>query len=130
MGKILDIPTQRLNKRKRRHRQHTLSMPIKLGVTSVGFITVMVICFLALLYLIQANRTATFGFKIEEYDNAIAELKKEKADLELEAAKLRSTNQIKEKLEKLNMQEVDPTKVSYYETEGSLALEKGEKPIE
>jgi cell division protein FtsL len=127
MRNIVDIPKQKRNKSSRRHRQHTLKMPIKLGVTSIGFITLMIICFLALLYLIQANRTATYGFKIEEYDDAISKLKKEQSELELEAAKLRSTNQIKENLDKLNMQEVDLTKVVYYKTGGYLALEKGEE---
>ncbi|MEA3273573.1 MAG: hypothetical protein U9Q72_03215 [Patescibacteria group bacterium] len=121
MGKIIEITKQKKNIRGRRRR--TISSPIKLGVTTLGFITIMVICFLSLLYLLQANRTATCGFQIEEYDNAISKLTKEKAELELEAAKLRSTNQIKEKLETLNMREVDPTKIGYYEVGKYLALE-------
>ena len=87
MGKIIDVNRKR-NKRGRR--SHTIRPPVKLGVTSVGFITVLIICFLALLYLIQANRTATYGFRIEEYDNLISNLRKEKSELELEAAKASS----------------------------------------
>jgi hypothetical protein len=97
-----------------------LSLPFKCGTTAVGLATVLIICLLSLFYLVQANRTATYGYEIEKYDNKLSELKKERASLELEAAKLRSTNQIKENLEKINMWEVDPAKISYYEIEEKI----------
>ncbi|MBU2025813.1 MAG: hypothetical protein ABIC19_01825 [Patescibacteria group bacterium] len=125
MGKIIEIT--KYGKNKKGSRRRTINSPVRLGVTAVGFITVLIVCSLALLYLMQANKTATYGFEIEEYDNAISELKKEQDRLELEAARLRSTNQIKANLEKLNMMEVDPTKISYYEVDSQMAVKEKEK---
>ena len=122
MGKVIEVT--RYGGKRKGQRQRTMKAPIRLGVTTIGFVTVAIVSALALLYLMQANRTATYGFEIEKYDKSISELKKEKTRLELEAAKLRSTNQIKENLDKLNMQEVDPTKISYYEVEKLLAVDK------
>ena len=124
MGKIIEI--NRFGGSKKGKRKRTIKMPFKLGITSVGFATVLIVCVLALLYLVQANRTATYGYEIEKYDNMISELKKEQDRLELEAANLRSTNQIKENLEKLNMNEVDPTKVTYYQVDHYLTAKKEE----
>jgi cell division protein FtsL len=120
MGKIIDI--NKYGKKKKGLRQYTFKGNLKLGVTSVGFITILMVCMLSILYLIQTNRTVTYGFEIEKYDQEIESLREEKEKLELEAAKLRSTSQIKENLEKLNMQDIDPTKISYYEVKKYLAL--------
>lgn len=127
MGKIIEIT--KYGRDKKGFRKGNIKPSFKPGVTIIGFITITIVCLLALFYLIQTNKTATFGFEIENYDKKITGLKEERAKLELRAARLRSTNQIKEKLEKLNMQEVDPTKISYYKMRKGLALKEDEEKM-
>jgi len=120
MAKIIDVT--KYGKNKKGHRRYMFTPSLKLGVTTTGFLTVFIICLLSLLYLVQANRTATYGFEIEKYEKMIGTLKEEKEKLELEAARLRSTNKIKEEVERMNMHPVDSTKISYYEIKKHLAM--------
>jgi cell division protein FtsB len=89
------------------------------GVTTTGIATIIIIGALCFIYLMQANQTATFGYEIEKLDKKLEALKKENQVLELEGAKLRSTNKVKERLEnnEINMIDVDPKEITYYEYE-------------
>ena len=112
MAKIIEL-TQYKGK-SRKPKKYLIRPKIKIGISALGFFTVIILFFLSIMYLIQANRTATFGIEIKEYDKTIEELKKERRELELKAAKLRSTTNIKENIDNLNMIQVDRKAISYY----------------
>lgn len=122
MAKIIDIV--HYGKDKKGSRRSMFKPSVRFGLTAMGFVTVIIICLLSMLYLVQANRTATYGFEIEQYDKLITDLSEEKDRLELEAARLRSTTKIKEEVEQMNMHEVDTTKISYYDIKKYLAMEE------
>jgi cell division protein FtsL len=67
-------------------------------------ITITVFCVIALVgYLIEVNNMATKGYQIKELENRVAELKQEKADLDLQALSLQSVGNVKDKVESLGM---------------------------
>ncbi|MBD3244638.1 MAG: hypothetical protein GF335_01455 [Candidatus Moranbacteria bacterium] len=119
MGRVIEI--NKYGRNKKGFRKGMVKPRFKFGVTFAGYVTIIIIFALSLVYLMQTNRTATYGFEVKKYDQRIEELEKERQELELEAAKLRSTNRIKENLDQLNMIEVDPTKITYYEVTRNLA---------
>ncbi len=84
-------------------RQHAFMPKLQIGPATLGVITVLVILLMSLLYLIQANSTATKGFEIENEQERIKKLDSQGEKLELEMAKLRSTNQLNQMPEKLNL---------------------------
>lgn len=122
MGKIIDIT--KYGNDKQGARRSMFKPSVRFGLTAIGFVTIIIVCLLAMIYLMQANKTATYGFEIEKYDKMITDLQEEQDKLELEAARLRSTTKIKEEVEKMNMQEVDTTKISYYDMKKALAMEE------
>ncbi len=67
---------------------------VQLGPFSIGFVTIAVVSVLALLYLNQITKTSVYGYKLTELskqrDTAIAA----KQELEVEAARLQSIQQI------------------------------------
>ncbi|MBD3238867.1 MAG: hypothetical protein GF332_04500 [Candidatus Moranbacteria bacterium] len=102
-------------------RKRTIKQPMRFGVVSVGFVTILIIFILSLVYLMQANRTATYGFEIDKYNERLQELEKEREKIEIEAARLKSTNEIKSNLDKLNFLQVDQTKVAAHYITKELA---------
>jgi len=69
----------------------------------MGIITLFIILLMSLLYLIQANSTATKGYEIEKEQERIKKLESQAEKLELEMAKLRSTKELDEIPQKLNL---------------------------
>jgi len=84
-------------------RKHALLPKLTIGPATLGVITGLVILLMSLLYLIQANSTATKGFEIEKEQERIKKLDSQGEKLELEMARLRSTNQLNEAPQKLNL---------------------------
>ncbi len=67
---------------------------VKLGPASVGFLTVAAICTLALLYLNQITKTSVYGYRLTELTRQRDTVLAEKQDLEVQAARLQSIQQI------------------------------------
>lgn len=81
------------------------------GPVSLKFITIVIITLLSLLYLAQANRSATKGYAIKELEEEKIELEEDIEALEVEASRQRSLKEIEAKTQDLGMVEVD--KVEY-----------------
>lgn len=99
---------------------------IKIGPTTMGVITVVIILLMSLLYLIQANSTATKGYEIEKEQEKIRKLESQAEKLELEMAKLRSTKELNSIPEKLNLKPLpefseENQRVIHFETNETLA---------
>lgn len=61
---------------------------IKLGPITHTVLVALMITVLGLIYLTQANRATNYNYTAQEIDSKIAELTEEKADLEVENARL------------------------------------------
>lgn len=81
------------------------------GPVSLKFITIVVITLLSLLYLAQANRSATKGYAVKELEENKTDLKEDIEALEVEASRQKSLKEIEAKTKDLGMVEVD--KVEY-----------------
>lgn len=67
---------------------------VQLGPVSVGFVTVATIVVLALLYLTQVTKTSVFGYKVSELQTRRDKIEADQQELEIEAARLQSIQQI------------------------------------
>lgn len=76
---------------------------IQIGPATLGIITILIILLMSLLYLMQANSTATKGYEIEKEQEKMKKLDTQAEKLELEMARLRSTKEIDGIPEKLNL---------------------------
>jgi protein involved in sex pheromone biosynthesis len=76
---------------------------IQIGPATLGVITILIILLMSLLYLIQANSTATKGYEIEKEQEKMKKLDSQAEKLELEMARLRSTKELEGIPEKLNL---------------------------
>lgn len=104
-------------------RKHAFLPKLNIGPATLGVITGLIVLLMSLLYLIQANSTATKGFEIEKEQERIKKLESQGEKLELEMARLRSTNQLNEAPQKLNLvpQVKDVDAVVYVKKESTLA---------
>jgi len=109
--------------KERKTRKHALGPKIKLGPATLGVITLVIILCMSLLYLMQANSTATKGYEIEKERERITKLESQSEKLKLEIAKLRSTNLSDEVPEKLNLKplESENAEIVQLETATSVA---------
>ncbi|MBD3300670.1 MAG: hypothetical protein GF347_04940, partial [Candidatus Moranbacteria bacterium] len=64
MGKIIELTQYK--GRKAKPRRYIFRNKIKVGLSTLGFFTILIIFALSILYLTQANRTATYGYEIKE----------------------------------------------------------------
>ena len=87
--------------------RHGITPKLKIGPATLGIVTIVIILMMSLLYLIQANSTATKGYEIEKQQNRINTLNSQSEKLELEMAKLRSTKELDGLPGKLNLKPVD-----------------------
>lgn len=76
---------------------------IHIGPATLGVITILIILLMSLLYLMQANSTATKGYEIEKEQEKMKKLDSQAEKLELEMARLRSTKELDGIPEKLNL---------------------------
>lgn len=83
--------------------RYSLMPKIKIGPATLGVVTIAIILLMSLMYLIQANSTATKGYEIEKQQDRIKTLESQAEKLELEMARLRSTKELDGIPEKLNL---------------------------
>ena len=76
---------------------------MKISIKTVNVVICTLIVVMTVGYLVQINSLATKGYKIKELENKITGLKKEQADLELEALSLQSMGTVAEKVQDLGM---------------------------
>jgi cell division protein FtsL len=69
---------------------------VKLGPVAHTILVALMITVLGLIYLTQATRATGYDYEAQRIDSQIAELNEEKADLEIENARLTALETIKE----------------------------------
>lgn len=67
---------------------------MKLGPISSTFVLIVAISILALLYLNQITKTNVFGYRVTQMQKQAADIQATKQDLEVEAARLQSIQEV------------------------------------
>lgn len=65
-----------------------------LGPISNTIILIVLACLIGLMYLTQVTKTNSFGYSISNLQEQQLDLKKQKADLEVQSARLRSLDRV------------------------------------
>lgn len=108
-------------------RQNTIGLVLRLGNISLGFLIVVLIGVMGLLYISQINSVAVAGYTIKEADKKIEELNRKNKEFGLELARLQSVNNIKNESQRLNM--VELTSASFVNPHTTIvAVKKETKP--
>jgi len=102
--------------------RYSIMPKVKVGPATLGVVTLVIILLMSLLYLIQANSTATKGFEIEKEQERINKLESQGEKLELEMAKLRSTKELETLPEKLNLKPLPEGELASFQLENKEAL--------
>lgn len=76
-------------------RKRTIGSEIKLGPVSLKFVTIAIIAMSFLFYLAQSTHAAAQKYQIMQLNGTKLELETRGKDLEVQAARLRSLNEIK-----------------------------------
>lgn len=87
--------------------RYGMTPKLQIGPATLGIITIVIILLMSLLYLVQANSTATKGYEIEKEQERINTLDSQSEKLELEMARLRSTKELDGLPEKLNLKPLE-----------------------
>lgn len=92
-------------------RRRTINVKRGAGPVSLKFITIAIFAILSLLYLVQANRSATKGYSLKALEEERTKLEAQNERLEVEAARQKSLKEIENKTQNSGMVPVD--KVEY-----------------
>ena len=111
MARYLTLATYGSGKKGKRRK--TIKSSLKTGPVTLAIVTVVLTCFVALMFLRQVFDSSTKGFEITELQQQIDGLEQDNARLEIEAAKLKSFENLEDEAKKLNM---EPTKAVVYLT--------------
>lgn len=82
-----------------------------LGPVSNTIILIVLACLVGLLYLTQVTKTNSYGYTINNLQDQQSQLKDQKSDLEVEAARLQALNRVASSDVAKNMVSVAPTGV-------------------
>src|SRR5438132_293682 len=80
-----------------------------LGPISNSVVLIVLACLIGLLYLTQVTRTNSYGYTINNLQQQQAQLKSQKADLEVNAARLQSLDRVASSSVAKNLASVAPS---------------------
>lgn len=103
-------------------RKKTIRNRLTTGPVTLAIVTVVLTCFVALMFLTQVFDSSTKGYEITELQNKAEDLKNEHAKLEIEAARLKSFENLDGEADKLNM--VPIKSVVYLTRTGTVVVAK------
>jgi len=86
-------------------RKRTIKKELKIGPVSVKFITIALLAIAALFYLAESSQASSQKYKIMQLQDAKNQVEANSKDLEVEAARLKSLNEIKNSSQTLGLEE-------------------------
>jgi|WetSurMetagenome_2_1015567.scaffolds.fasta_scaffold190854_1 hypothetical protein len=122
MSQILAINSTNpavFGEKKKRAKTQPVS-PSGTGKITWSFLLVSLICVAGVLYIFEVNNAATQGYKIQNLEKEVQELKNNNEKLKIKEAELRSMYNIEERTKDLNM--TVPKDVSYLTLPGNVAM--------
>lgn len=87
------------------YRKRTIANGLKIGPISLRFITIALLAIIALLYLTQSTQGANFKYQIMELEDQKANIQQDVKQLEVESARLKSLNEIKNSAQNMALEE-------------------------
>ncbi len=91
------------NSRESGLRKRTIGQELKIGPLSIQFIVIIILAAMALLYLAQSTQGATKNYKLQELKDQKEKLEADTARMEVEAARLKSLNEVQKNSESLGL---------------------------
>ena len=85
-------------------RKRTIKGELKVGPVSLKFITIALLAIAALFYLAQSAQSSTFKYKIMELEEQKSNIQADVKQLEVESARLKSLNEIKNSTQSMNLE--------------------------
>jgi len=86
-------------------RKRTIQKELKIGPMSIKFITIALLAIAALFYLAESSQASSQKYKIMQIEDSKSQLEAKTKDLEVEAARLKSLNEIKNSSQSLGLEE-------------------------
>lgn len=90
-------------------RKRTVKKEVRIGPISLKFLTVALIAVGALLYLAQSSQSSSQKYQLMQLAGQKKEVEAKSKDLEIEAARLKSLNEIKNSSATLGFEQVQAT---------------------
>ena len=88
-------------------RKRTIGMDFKIGPITLRFITIALLAIAALFYLAQSAQASSFKFRIMDLQGKQTKVQTDVKQLEVESARLKSLNEIKNSTQNLNLEPID-----------------------
>lgn len=88
-------------------RKRTINTNLKIGPVSLKFITIAILAIAALFYLAQSTQASTFKYKIMDLEDQKSKVQTDVKQLEVEAARDKSLNEITNSAQSLNLEPSD-----------------------
>lgn len=88
-------------------RKRTIRRQFTVGPVSLKFITIVLLSVAALFYLAQSSQSSTFKYKIMDLEDQKSNIQQDVKQLEVESARLKSLNEIKNSATTLNLEPVE-----------------------
>lgn len=85
-------------------RKRTIPREFKVGPVSLKFVTIALLAIAALFYLSMSTQTSSFKYKIMELEEQKSRSEADVKQLEVESARLKSLNEIKNNVQTLNLE--------------------------
>lgn len=85
-------------------RKKTLKSELKLGPVSLKFVTIALLATAALFYLAQSTQASSLKYKVMELEDKKAQEQTDVKQFEVESARLKSLNEIKNSAASLNLE--------------------------
>ncbi|MBU0728078.1 hypothetical protein KKA95_05320 [Patescibacteria group bacterium] len=91
-------------------RKRTLSQKVEVGMTSLVFVTIILVAIISLVYLAHANRNATKGYALKSLELRRSKLLTENEVWDMQIAQVKSLNSIQNDPKVLTMVKADQPK--------------------
>ncbi len=88
-------------------RKRTIKKDFKIGPMSMKFVTITLLALAALFYLAQSAQGSSQKYQVMQYSAETQELQAQSKDLEVQAARLKSLDEIKKSTQNSDFQPID-----------------------
>ncbi|MFA4930698.1 MAG: hypothetical protein WC570_02415 [Patescibacteria group bacterium] len=90
--------------------KNKLASRFAVGPVSMQFVTVVILALFSILYLLQNNQMTTQGYQIAQLKSQQLDVLQENERYQVEAARLKALNAVKDKIGTLEMESVESVK--------------------
>ncbi len=104
------VPNRRVEEMYSGIKKNQTASRFALGPVSLQFVTIILLALFSIMYLMQNNQMTTQGYKVAQLQNEQVEILQENEKFQVEAARLKALNEIKEQVKEMEMETVSSVK--------------------